>query len=172
VKSWRDYDVALRKWDTKGETKIPLLVASAGVSGEVGELMEELTKSEYGVDIDSTVLEMGDVLWYVRAIGNTVGFSMEHLVTNCYTATPFFSFDRSAVRIGVLQGKVADIIKKHSWHGKGLNGLDDQLLELVGEIAMVAQELGVDLLTEVAQANVDKLEYRYPEGFVEGGGRR
>lgn len=174
MKSWHEYDLALRKWDTKGDTKIPLLVAAAGISGEVGELMEELERLQNtdGQSVDDVVLEMGDVLWYVRAVGSIVGFSMTYLVANSYVRAPFFSLDNAALRIGIQQGRIIDVLKKSTWHGKGLEGLDDHLLMLVGELLQIADALGVDLLTEVAAANVAKLECRYPGGFVEGGGIR
>lgn len=179
MKSWQEYDVALRKWDTKGETQVPLLVAAVGISGEVGELIEVLEKLAFGGGggvgggvWDELIGEMGDTIWYVRAVGNRIGFSIGHLVEHAYTLDLFVSFERSAIRLGVLQGKVIDILKKSTWHGKGLEGLDDALLQLLGEVRLVAEEFSVDLLAEVAQANVDKLEYRYQEGFVEGGGRR
>lgn len=63
-------------------------------------------------------------------------------------------------------GEVADLVKKTIGHGHALDR--DKVLEELGDVlwylAMMATLLDVDLAT-VAQANIDKLMRRYPDGF-------
>lgn len=63
-------------------------------------------------------------------------------------------------------GEVADMIKKHVGHGH--KRADDKLLLELGDvlwyIAALANVLGFDL-EDVAEANVEKLRKRYPNGF-------
>lgn len=63
-------------------------------------------------------------------------------------------------------GEVADYIKKGIYQGRVMK--TDRLVEEIGDVlwyaALLADAAGVGL-DEVAQANVDKLRERYPEGF-------
>jgi NTP pyrophosphatase (non-canonical NTP hydrolase) len=63
-------------------------------------------------------------------------------------------------------GEVADLLKKHLFHGHPLD--KDKLVKELGDVlwyvAALASHLGVDL-EEVARANIKKLEKRYPNGF-------
>ena len=63
-------------------------------------------------------------------------------------------------------GEVADMIKKHLGHGHELDG-NKLLLELGDVLWYVAALANVNgwLLSEVAAANVQKLQKRYPNGF-------
>ena len=63
-------------------------------------------------------------------------------------------------------GEVADRIKKWRYHGHEL-GHDDLVKELgdvLWYLALAAEHLGVSL-ESVAQANINKLWARYPDGF-------
>lgn len=63
-------------------------------------------------------------------------------------------------------GEVADIVKKHVFHGKELD--KKHLAEEVGDVlwyaAMVCNWLEVDM-GEVMRANIEKLKARHPNGF-------
>ena len=63
-------------------------------------------------------------------------------------------------------GEVADYIKKAAYQGHVMK--TDRLVEEIGDVlwyaALLADAAGVGL-DEVAQANVDKLWKRFPEGF-------
>lgn len=63
-------------------------------------------------------------------------------------------------------GEVADLIKKHLFHGHPLDP-DKVVLELGDVLWYIAQTARVvgRSLDDVAQANLDKLARRYPEGF-------
>lgn len=63
-------------------------------------------------------------------------------------------------------GEVADMIKKHIFHGHGLD--TDALVKEIGDVcwyvALLCTAIGVDLAS-VMEKNIEKLKTRYPEGF-------
>jgi len=67
-------------------------------------------------------------------------------------------------------GEVTEIIKKHYRHGKELNTehLREELGDVLWYVTVLAASNGIDLY-EVAEANIEKLRKRYPEGFVQRG---
>lgn len=63
-------------------------------------------------------------------------------------------------------GEVADLLKKHLFHGHPLDRdkLKDELGDVLWYVATLATTLGIGL-DEVAEHNINKLRARYPEGF-------
>lgn len=63
-------------------------------------------------------------------------------------------------------GEVADMIKKHVFHGHGLD--TDALVKEIGDVcwyvALLCTAIGVDMAS-VMEKNIEKLKTRYPEGF-------
>ena len=70
-------------------------------------------------------------------------------------------------------GEVVELIKKHVYHGKPLNqeDLKKELGDLIWYIANMAYTAGINF-QDIADANIQKLKARYPEGFKLGGGIR
>lgn len=70
-------------------------------------------------------------------------------------------------------GEVADMVKKATWHGKPIDRtkLQDELGDVLWYLADIATACGLSL-DEIASENLDKLQKRYPSGFVLGGGNR
>lgn len=70
-------------------------------------------------------------------------------------------------------GEVADLIKKWEYHGtdKDANQLVKELGDVLWYVAGICNFYGFSM-DDVAQANLDKLAARYPEGFRLGGGLR
>lgn len=63
-------------------------------------------------------------------------------------------------------GETADLVKKHIGHGHPLDL--DKLKKEIGDVLWYAAALAAHFgltLEEVAQANVEKLRKRYPDGF-------
>ncbi len=63
-------------------------------------------------------------------------------------------------------GEVADIIKKHAFHGHNLNKGD--LVSELGDVLWYVSQLAMMLevnLSDIAENNITKLEARYPDGF-------
>ena len=63
-------------------------------------------------------------------------------------------------------GEVADMIKKHIFHGHDLD--TDALVKEIGDVcwyvALLCTAIGVDMAS-VMEKNIEKLKTRYPEGF-------
>lgn len=70
-------------------------------------------------------------------------------------------------------GEVIELIKKHCFHGKPLDreNLRKELGDVLWYISAICTEVGLEL-SDVAEANIDKLFARYPNGYVDGGGNR
>ncbi|QTN12145.1 nucleoside triphosphate pyrophosphohydrolase family protein [Mammaliicoccus vitulinus] len=64
-------------------------------------------------------------------------------------------------------GEVADIVKKHVFHGHELDEqeLKKELGDVLWYIACCAKALDMDL-NDIAMSNIAKLERRYPNGFT------
>jgi len=70
-------------------------------------------------------------------------------------------------------GEVAEQVKKHLFHGLPLDRekVKKELGDVLWYLATVASTAEIPL-SEVAEANIAKLQARYPEGFITGGGKR
>jgi len=88
-------------------------------------------------------------------------------------AIKIVGYDPGALINGALgitgeAGEVADMIKKHVFHGHGLDM--DALVKEIGDVcwyvALLCTAIGVDLKS-VMEKNIEKLTTRYPEGFSE-----
>lgn len=74
-------------------------------------------------------------------------------------------------------GEVVEIIKKFLYHGSFMSrySLKHKTKEEIGDVLFYAAALcaGLDIkLGDAMQANIKKLEKRYPDGFKPGGGER
>lgn len=92
------------------------------------------------------------------------------------SSAPFPERERLLVQtLGLCgeSGEVADLVKKHAWHGRKLDRAEiaDELGDVLWYLADIATALGVSL-EDIAAGNVAKLRRRYPDGFVVGGGVR
>lgn len=96
------------------------------------------------------------------------GYQAEVLRTACLDDTSKRQQRLACFGLGVAgeAGEVADLIKKHVGHGHELNveKLRLELGDVLWYVAALAQVIGVSL-SEVAEANLQKLEARYPNGF-------
>lgn len=63
-------------------------------------------------------------------------------------------------------GEVADLIKKHVFHGHDLDRgeIVKELGDVCWYVALLASSIGVGL-DEILERNIEKLKRRYPEGF-------
>lgn len=73
----------------------------------------------------------------------------------------------SALGLAGEAGEVVDLLKKHWHHGKALDR--DALCKELGDVLWYVSDLASAFglrLSDVAAANVRKLEARYPNGFT------
>ena len=80
---------------------------------------------------------------------------------------------KNALGLAGEVGEVVELIKKDRYHGLPLDA--DKLRSEVGDVLWYLTDLCAQAgftLADAAQANVDKLRKRYPNGFVKGGGVR
>jgi NTP pyrophosphatase (non-canonical NTP hydrolase) len=70
-------------------------------------------------------------------------------------------------------GETADMIKKDEYHRVPYKReeMKKELGDVLWYLTALAEDEGLTL-DEIAQGNVEKLQRRYPEGFVPGGGIR
>lgn len=71
---------ALRTARSYDNQKLELAVRMLGLLGEPGEVSEIIKKylgHDQPLDIDKLTLELGDVLWYIAALCDTLGITLE-----------------------------------------------------------------------------------------------
>lgn len=145
----------------KDGTPMPFPFIVLGLVGETGETYDE-AKSD--ANRDALINETGDALWYLEAIHN-----------DKWGDLGFDSLDRVADGKGILHhlAKIAEMGKKEAWHGKPapLSLLAYHLGAVLTDLETIARVFDFTL-EDAMRANIEKLEKRYPMGFIEGGGIR
>jgi NTP pyrophosphatase (non-canonical NTP hydrolase) len=133
-----------------------------GLVGEGGEVAAELEKPLEAWDREAIKSELGDVLWYFQAICSSMDIPSYGLIP----------VDDGSSFLVVLS-RLAEAGKKMAWHGKEYrpDQIADMLRPVLGHLLLISTATGVSL-AEAMEANIEKLEKRYPRGFVEGGGIR
>lgn len=58
-----------------------LVYPALGLAGETGEVAEKIKKSirDGNLDVEGLKKELGDVLWYIAAIANDMGFDLSEI---------------------------------------------------------------------------------------------
>jgi len=83
MKTFNDYEKAAQQfaiYPEAGEgTKLSLAYTALGLVGESGEFSEKVKKFVRGQDLDKplAIKELGDVLWYITASANELGYSLQ-----------------------------------------------------------------------------------------------
>lgn len=104
------------------------------------------------------------------------GICNSRLLGKCYTYTTNRKENRvdpgelinGALGLTGEAGEVADIIKKHVFHGHDMD--KDEIIKELGDVCWYVALLSyaIDIpLEDILQKNIDKLKRRYPEGFSE-----
>lgn len=168
------FDESVAKRYLKDGQEPPFGVIALGLSGESAELWSALDDAEH----DPVVNELGDVSWYAAAMLKRLGSSFAEICDiRAFRHDPHTSSNDLASCVMGCAGAISDAVKKHEWHGKPLDEerLTDLVAAMLDVVAILADRVtGKDGegLAEVLAANHAKLEARYPNGFVEGGGVR
>jgi NTP pyrophosphatase (non-canonical NTP hydrolase) len=174
-----DYSKAIEKLFYKDGKHIPTTISVLGLCGEAAEVtaLFESTVGNTDWNTDQFTrelkLELGDVMWYVAAILDSQGNDCTALEPSDLGVETVL-LPRLCGVLSMHAGHIADMVKKEAWHGKFFN-LDTLIAEL-SAVALIVEEIGSRFgleMEEICQANVDKLEARYPgKTFTEGGGIR
>lgn len=146
---------------SKDGRPMPLPFIILGIVGEMGELVETLERHEKFTRAD-VLSEMGDVLWYFQAACLDQGIPLHGMIAVDHGDS-----------LPVILGRIAEAGKKLAWHGKTYwpHQIAALLAPLLAHLQLMSTVSGVPF-GEAMEANVEKLEKRYPRGFVEGGGIR
>lgn len=167
-----------------------LKLSGLGIAGEVGEVIklidDVLTAEERGVPYPEEsiayikkhiIKEAGDVLWYVIYLLNALQQRAEDLLNfddlpdyqdfvYTYEAKNPLTLSGATRALAYRAGGVADIIKKHTLHGKELarDYLLEELAETVWNLTVILNHFEI-ALSLVLDTNVAKLRKRYPHGW-------
>jgi NTP pyrophosphatase (non-canonical NTP hydrolase) len=70
-------------------------------------------------------------------------------------------------------GELIDLLKKDAFHNRGadIGQVEEEAGDVLWYLSNLCDTLGISL-ERVAANNIRKLEKRYPDGFVKGGGKR
>lgn len=130
-----------------------------GLVGESAEALDEVN-GEYRPPL--LIDETGDALWYSEALCSCFGTTLGKLVTH-----------RDGRPLIHHLGKISELAKKDAWHGKPADKgkVLYHLGAVLNHLYRIAEKAGFTL-EEAMEANIIKLEKRYPRGFVQGGGIR
>ena len=138
--------------------KLEALNYFLGIQGELYELRK------CGVDSAEYIDELGDCWWYLAALHTVFG---EHLDVSIEYAEQSHETEECATL-----GQLAEMLKKWVFHDKPLD--KHKLAMWLGDLTVNLtkclnpyQDVGA-----VWEHNIQKLQSRYPDGFVLGGGIR
>jgi NTP pyrophosphatase (non-canonical NTP hydrolase) len=148
-----DYELANYGLGLAGEASEITSIALKGISTfeDVEVFKKELKK------------ELGDVLWYTSQIARIAGLSLEELKIK---VTLNNSFRNRVMRLNNKSGEMADLIKKHVFHGHSIE--KELIKEILGAVLSWVVSIGkfIELeILDIATANIEKLMRRYPAGF-------
>ena len=81
--NFQDYEEAVqRTMNMKTSWREQMCNFLMGLAGEVGEVTEPVKKNLFHgkpLDLDKIKAELGDVLWYLTAVADTMGFHLEDI---------------------------------------------------------------------------------------------
>lgn len=140
-----------------------ILHSAIGMSTETAELIELLPLQNTSTWQDKFMYELGDLMWYITLM-------MRH-----YRVAPnIVQLDERSLSVTlnimvVLTGKLLSIVKAKLIYDRPIeeNNVIEILQRITSYIDQVAQRyLQIDL-GKVMEANVKKLQKRYPQGFTQ-----
>ena len=132
-----------------------------GISTEINEIYDAIEEKEFkDYDIVNILEEFGDMAWYLAIACN------ERKLTIDYNDNKTSFFEISNIRKG--NSVILDHCKKVMFYGKQLddNLVDVTLVEIARLVFVSILALGGDI-TNVLQANINKLKIRFPETFTD-----
>lgn len=155
-----------------------LLDAALGLAGESMEFLD-VTRGDGFPHVRRILDEAGDVLFYAAWLVDAcllLGISVpkgvgEKMFPSHLHLPPGKGSRDPDVRAVVRFGRAVEAVKKHVFHGRDLDGIIYDhaywgLVSLHRDLVLHGTRLDIAL-----QLNIEKLDVRYPEGFVAVGGR-
>lgn len=171
-----------RAWSTaiyenKGSNLVYVAEGLYGESGEVSEVIKRTHRKE-NVEVHKLMLELGDFLWYTAGVCSELKFSFEEvarletteLYDTKYSLLTFIDVDRGIIKLGVSVGKVLEYVDSILYTG---NRSRSGLILKLGDCLYYAKHIGGIFgitLTQIAQANLDKLASRQQREVLKGTG--
>lgn len=156
---FKEYRERRQKWrlNEKGLV-MPTWLVVAGVVGEMGEVVDLIKKEQWhGLQVqDKMVKELGDLLWYLDEVCQQEG-------------SP--SLDVVAV-VRCMSADNHERLVHHAKKAIGELAVGNYHYDLAFRFVVKTADFYKIETSTILQANVDKLEERYPNGFVLGGGNR
>jgi NTP pyrophosphatase (non-canonical NTP hydrolase) len=143
--------------------QVLLALCGLGLAGECAEVVEAFM-SPRSVDID-VIKEVGDVLWYIDRLLMTI----DNDFVRVYAGDFHESDERTCWSLILHAGSIADLVKKHLFHGIPLKV--PELVDFSTRIVSCLHHILRAVESSVPQAmqmNVEKLAKRWPNGFEVG----
>jgi len=152
---------AIRSWGATSDLKFDLQILQLGLVGEAGEVADLIKKVEghgHPANREKLIKELGDVLWYVAVLHHALGLKGReprplHVGKRAPGDPPKGSI-QNAIILCIATSELVQYIA-------GMRSDFGVILMIIKEMA---EESGSSL-REVAQANIEKLKLRYPDGF-------
>lgn len=169
-----DYQIEARKTATY---RTPLMYPALGLAGESGEL---IAKIDDGSTHEAIQGEIGDVLWYVSNVAYDAGLTLTDVI-GCDPSSAFAAMavlptsDDWTEDLAIAVGKVCEVVKKTDRDDAGVLTEERQVKIQLGlrDVLFLMQDISFECsatLTDVAQANLDKLASRKVRGVLGGDG--
>jgi NTP pyrophosphatase (non-canonical NTP hydrolase) len=148
-----------------------------GLDGETGELVDAVKKHVFHghvIDKDYVKKEAGDILWYSSQLARLFEIDLSDTFEKFLSMQKIYDNSNqkevmiiSSINISKAVGIIAAFMYERI-NGNFLHrlNLERQLVSVLTDLSLLLIIAGLDI-REVAQANLDKLMARYPEGFSE-----
>jgi len=142
-----------------------LLTAALGLSGELGEIIEQEIMVEH--DEQKMKAELGDFLWYITQGLFGLDWTFQEMLDNIQNDDKVINEPLS-----VAVARFADNVKKVTFHGKTLNDKHKPMRDALKRVYIefdrqYLQRYDIDLV-ELMVSNQAKLEARHPTGNFNG----
>lgn len=163
----KDYPALAAKTEKDlGSMTMRLMHGCLGIQTEVGEIAETVQlyifSSEDTLDKDNVVEEVGDVLWYLAILANSLqlDFDVEEKSVGRLPVAVLSG------ELTILSGRIGDVIKRYAIYNKDidLTLIQQLLLDTLRVLSSLVLHSESTLLEAAAQ-NITKLQKRYPEKY-------
>lgn len=136
-----------------------------GLVCEATETQELFLDYQNGAQPDKLVKELGDVLWHMAGLCTLFGIRLGDVCVSD-PERAMFAPPHEVQNLSIEAGKVSDYMKKVVGHGHDLDKqhLCDGLALVYHSLLSLCSSFELDI-GDVAEANIEKLRRRYPEGF-------